>query len=72
MLPYWKNITQPVTVIQGMKDVLVRPENAAFAKEMLINSKKLDFIIVDDMNHFVPWSHPQLITNAIDSGLLRN
>ncbi len=71
MLPYWKNIRQPVTVIQGNKDVLVNPANAAFAKEMLINSAKLDFIIVDDMNHFVPWSHPHLITNAIDSALLR-
>jgi pimeloyl-ACP methyl ester carboxylesterase len=72
MLPDWKNIQQPVTVIQGNKDVLVRPENAAFAKKMLINSRKLDFIIVDDMNHFVPWSHPWFITNAIDSALLHN
>jgi pimeloyl-ACP methyl ester carboxylesterase len=72
MLPYWKDIKQPVTVIQGNKDILVRPENATFAKKMLINSRKLDFIIADDMNHFVPWSHPQLITNAIDSALLRN
>jgi pimeloyl-ACP methyl ester carboxylesterase len=71
MLPYWKDIRQPVTVIQGNKDIFVRPENAAFAKKMLINSRKLDFIIVDDMNHFVPWSHPQLITNAIDSALLQ-
>ncbi len=72
MLPYWKDIRQPVIVIQGSKDVLVRPENAAFAKKMLINSRKLDFIIVDDMNHFVPWSHPYLIKNAIDSALLEN
>ncbi len=72
MLPYWKNIQQPVTVIQGKKDVLVSPENAAFAKKMITNSRKLDFIILDDMNHFVPWSHPQLIVNAIDSALLHN
>lgn len=72
MLPYWKNIQQPVTIIQGNKDVLVSPKNAAFAKEMLVNSRKLEFVIVDDMNHFVPWSHPQLITNAIDSALLFN
>jgi len=72
MLPDWKNIRQPVTVIQGNKDIFVRPENAAFAKEMLINSRKLDFMIVDDMNHFVPWSHPQLITRAIDSALLHD
>ncbi len=69
MLPYWKNIRQPVTIIQGNKDVLVSPKNAAFAKEMLVNSRKLEFIIVNDMNHFVPWSHPYLIKNAIDSAL---
>lgn len=70
MLPYWKNITQPVTVIQGNKDVLVNPANARFAKKMLTNSIKLTFIIKEDMNHFVPWSNPDLIKNAIDSALL--
>lgn len=69
MLPYWKNIRQPVTVIQGNKDVLVNPKNAAFAKEMLINSRKVNLVIVDDMNHFIPWSHPHLIENAIYSAL---
>ena len=69
MLPYWKNIRQPVTVIQGNKDVLVNPKNAAFAKEMLINSRKVNLVIVDDMNHFIPWSHPHLIKNAIYSAL---
>lgn len=72
MLPYWKDIKQGVTVIQGNKDILVRPENAVFAKKMLINSRKLNFIIVKDMNHFVPWSHPELITRAIDSALLND
>lgn len=65
MLPLWKNIRQPVIVIQGKKDQLVSPENAAFAQKMLINSAKVDLVIVDSMNHFVPWSHPQLIKNAI-------
>lgn len=72
MLPYWKDILQPVTIIQGNKDVLVSPKNAAFAKEMLVNSRKLEFVIVDNMNHFVPWSHPYLINNAIDSALIRD
>ncbi|MFN0080967.1 MAG: alpha/beta fold hydrolase [Ferruginibacter sp.] len=72
MLPYWKNILQPVTIIQGNKDILVNPKNAAFAKEMLVNSRKLDFVIVDDMNHFVPWTHPNLIKNAIYSALIPN
>ncbi len=72
MLPYWKNITQPVTIIQGNKDVLVNPANASFAKKMLTSSSKLTFVIKEDMNHFVPWSNPDLIKNAIDSALHMN
>ena len=48
----------------GKKDELVPAENADFAKKMLINAP-VDFVLVDDMNHFVPWSHPYLIHDAI-------
>ncbi len=65
MLPLWKNIRQPVIVIQGGKDMLVSPKNADFAEKMLVNAKSLKMVRVDTMNHFVPWSHPQLIKKAI-------
>ena len=65
MLPLWKNIRQPVIVIQGGKDMLVNPKNADFAEKMLVNAKNLKIVRVDTMNHFVPWSHPQLIKRAI-------
>src|SRR6478736_1107231 len=64
MLPLWKNITQPTIVIQGKKDSLVPPENADFAKKMMVNSP-LKIVLVDGMDHFVPWSNPELIRNAI-------
>ena len=64
MMPLWKNITIPVIVIQGGSDVLVKPQNAEFAKKMLVNAK-VEEVWVDSMNHFVPWSHPQLIKQAI-------
>lgn len=64
MLPLWKNITCPVIVIQGKKDVLVSPENADFAKKVLVNAP-VEFVLVDEMNHFVPWSNPELIHDAI-------
>lgn len=69
MLPLWKNILQPVIVIQGGKDMLVNPKNADFAERMLINAKSLKIVRVDSMNHFVPWSHPQLIKKAIVESL---
>lgn len=64
MLPLWKEIKTPVIVIQGMKDVLVSPENATFAERMLVNAQ-VEVVRVDDMNHFVPWSNPELIRDAI-------
>jgi len=65
MLPLWKNITCPTIVIQGKKDSLVPPGNADFAKKMLVNAP-VEFIFKDDMDHFVPWSNPELIKQAID------
>jgi pimeloyl-ACP methyl ester carboxylesterase len=64
MMPYWKNVTCPVIVIQGKVDDLVPYENVNFAKKMLVNAP-VEYVIVDDMNHFVPWSNPELITGAV-------
>ena len=69
MLPLWKNIRQPVIVIQGGKDMFVSPKNANFAEKMLVNAKSLKIVRIDTMNHFVPWSHPQLIKKAIIESL---
>ena len=51
-------------VIQGQKDSLVPKENADFAKKMLVNAP-VEFVLVDSMDHFVPWSNPELIHDAI-------
>jgi pimeloyl-ACP methyl ester carboxylesterase len=64
MLPLWKDIICPVIVIQGEKDELVPKQNAEFAKKMLINAP-VQFVFEKEMNHFVPWSHPHLIREAI-------
>jgi pimeloyl-ACP methyl ester carboxylesterase len=64
MLPYWKNVTCPVIIIQGKKDSLVPAGNAEFAKKMLVNAK-VNIYSVQDMDHFVPWSNPELIHDAV-------
>lgn len=64
MLPLWKDITCPVIVIQGKEDSLVPAANADFARKMLVNAP-VDFVLVDGMNHFVPWSNPDLIRDAV-------
>ncbi|MEQ8475456.1 MAG: alpha/beta hydrolase [Fulvivirga sp.] len=68
MLPDWSKINIPVIVIQGMEDELVPPGNADFAKEQLSNAK-VKVVLIEDMNHFVPWSNPELIEDAIKEQL---
>jgi pimeloyl-ACP methyl ester carboxylesterase len=64
MLPLWREITRPVTVIQGEKDRLVPAGNADFAVAQLVNAP-VESVRLPNMNHFVPWTHPDLIKKAI-------
>ncbi len=73
MLPLWPKITCPTIFIQGQKDQLVPAANADFAKRMLVNAP-FELVSDPEMNHFVPWTHPHLIRNAIVemAGAFRN
>lgn len=64
MLPLWSRVQMPVTVIQGGKDRLVPPGNADFADRVLPHNPPQQ-VRVAEMNHFVPWTHPELIEEAV-------
>jgi pimeloyl-ACP methyl ester carboxylesterase len=64
MVPLWSQITCPSIFIQGGKDELVPAGNADFARKMLVNAP-FKAVIDSTMNHFVPWSHPQYIRDAV-------
>ncbi len=64
MLPLWENIKQRTIYIHGTIDQLVPIGNADFAKKMLKNAPT-DYVIIQEMNHFIPWSHPHLIKEGI-------
>ncbi|MFY0592939.1 alpha/beta fold hydrolase [Roseivirga sp.] len=64
MLPLWERIKIPSIVIQGGKDNLVHPGNAAFADSMLVNAKK-DIVFLEEQNHFLPWNEYGLIKKKI-------
>ncbi len=64
MIPLWKQIHVPVYLIHGDRDRLVSPENAAFAERMLINAE-LTVQRVPNLNHYIPWTRPDLIKFAI-------
>lgn len=50
--------------IHGVKDPLVPVGNSDFAKQKLINAEAL-YWIEPTLNHFIPWTKPVLIKNAI-------
>lgn len=64
LMPLWEKVTVPVTIIQGTKDMFVPKENADFGKEQMVNTK-VDTVILKDVNHFIPWSNPETINDAI-------
>lgn len=64
MLPLWKTIRVPVTVIQGAADVLVPPANADFARRQLVEAP-VTVVMLPGVNHFIPWSNPEVIRQAI-------
>lgn len=65
MLPMWPHITCPVTVIQGDKDDLVNPGNAAFTRRMSVNSPEVDTVMVPGGSHFIVWSKKDLVVKEI-------
>ncbi|MEL7148872.1 MAG: alpha/beta hydrolase, partial [Bacteroidota bacterium] len=60
----WERIKGPVIVIQGTEDNLVPKENAYYARKMLPDSL-VSVNMLDGVNHFIPWSHPQTISEAL-------
>lgn len=64
MEPLWSKIKCPSIVIQGTKDSLVPAENAEYARKMLVNAP-LEISMKDNIDHFIPWSNPEFIKDAI-------
>lgn len=70
MMPLWKKITCPSIVIQGMNDSLVPAANADFAKRMLVQSPPV-IQMKEGVDHFIPWSHPEFIRDAVSQMIER-
>jgi pimeloyl-ACP methyl ester carboxylesterase len=61
--PLISSIEVPLVYIQGEKDVLVDPKTVTYFGELKPAGVK--YVIIEDMNHFTPWSHPYLIIDAV-------
>lgn len=60
----WPKLRAPTIVIQGGKDKLVPEENADFLERMELPAIR-EVQRYPELNHFVPWSRPELIIDAI-------
>ena len=61
--PKLPGISTPTTYIQGKKDILVPYKTQEY---YLQHHKNVDYLLLDDLNHFVPWSRPGLIIETIN------
>lgn len=60
----WGKVGCKVHIIQGGKDNLVDPGNFEFAKAHLMH-KRAGFTYIPNEDHFIPFTHPQPILDAI-------
>lgn len=61
MLPDWDKIKAATTILHGDADDLIYEENAHFAERKLVNAGLVKKIILPNMGHGLPFSHPDLI-----------
>lgn len=64
MIPFWSKIQCSTIVIQGTNDMLVPKENAEFARCMIQDSL-IEIKYLEGVNHFIPWTNPESILQAI-------
>ena len=63
--PFLKNVICDVTIIHGTKDRLVPYSNVAFMEKQFINAKSVDVISIKNADHFIPWTHFEIIRKAL-------
>ena len=64
MLPLWQTIQVPTTILQGGKDTLVKPVNADFIQNALVNAK-VKMVIKPEADHFLHWRKPQVLVDVL-------
>lgn len=64
LLPEWRNLSIPVTVVQGGADHIVDPANLEFAKTQL-KGKDARFIYLPDAGHLIRLQNPELVKSLL-------
>lgn len=69
MVPEWKRLSIPVTVVQGGRDHIIEPGNIEFARKQL-QGKKAEFIYLPNAGHLIRNSNPEIVRNILLKSLL--
>ncbi|HEY4148481.1 MAG TPA: alpha/beta fold hydrolase [Chitinophagaceae bacterium] len=64
LLPYWKRLNIPVTVVQGTADRIVNPENLDFAR-MQLAGKQASFISLPGVTHLVRFQRADVVKHIL-------
>ena len=65
MKPNLDKVTSEVVIIHGTKDRLVPYSNMAFIQKELVNARKMDTLSIKDADHFIPWTHYEIVRNEL-------
>jgi len=65
MLPLWAGVRCPVTVVHAEDDRLVPFGNVAFARRVLVNCLHYREITLPKGDHFILWTRPDVVRQAI-------
>lgn len=57
----------PVTLVHGSQDELVPPENLGFAEARLARARPLTLVVVEEGDHFLPWTHHEVLERALQA-----
>jgi pimeloyl-ACP methyl ester carboxylesterase len=60
-----RKITSNVIIIHGTEDSLVPYSNVAFMEKEFINSKKIVTLPIEKADHFIPWTHYEIIKKSL-------
>ena len=57
------DISTPIIIIQGNDDILVPFESVDYFKG--IKPEGVEYVLKDGINHFIPWTNPDMINNIL-------
>lgn len=62
-------LTQPIVILHGTKDGLVPFANVAFMRQAFAGASRLEVIVLDGADHFLPWNAEPAVRAAIGRAL---